>query len=97
MRIPDLKKRIVTKQCFGVADFRTRYLSVRGTALGLAHTLRQTSLLRPNNWNKRVEQLYYVGGNTVPGIGMPICLISAELVLKRILGKKDGSALTSLQ
>lgn len=97
MRIPDLKKRIVTKQCFGVADFRTRYLSVRGTALGLAHTLRQTSLLRPNNWNKRVEHLYYVGGNTVPGIGMPICLISAELVLKRILGKKDGSALTSLQ
>lgn len=96
MQIPDLRARIVTKETFCVADFRKRYLSVRGTALGLAHTLKQTSLLRPNNWNKRVAELYYVGGNTVPGIGMPICLISAELVLKRMLGKRDGSALTSV-
>lgn len=93
MNIPDLQNRIVVRQRFSVQDFRTRYFSVRGTALGLAHTLRQTSLLRPNNWNKRVQNLYYVGGNTVPGIGMPICLIGAELVLKRVLGNRSGGPL----
>ena len=93
MHVPDFVKRIVVRQRFSVKDFRSRYFSVRGTALGLAHTLRQTSLLRPNNWNRRVQNLYYVGGNTVPGIGMPICLIGAELVFKRILGNRSGGPL----
>ncbi len=93
MQIPKLRERVKVRERFSVQDFRTRYLSVRGTALGLAHTLRQTSLLRPNNWNRKVQNLYYVGGNTVPGIGMPICLIGAELVLKRILGDRSGGPL----
>lgn len=93
MHVPDLQNRIVVRERFSVQDFRTRYHSVRGTALGLAHTLGQTSLLRPNNWNPKVAGLYYVGGNTVPGIGMPICLISAELVTKRLLQIRDGAPL----
>jgi hypothetical protein len=35
----------------------------------------------------------YVGASTVPGIGMPICLISAELVAKRLLGATTVSPL----
>jgi phytoene dehydrogenase-like protein len=33
-----------------------------------------------------VRGLYYAGGTTVPGIGLPMCLISAELVVKRLRG-----------
>jgi hypothetical protein len=33
-----------------------------------------------------VRGLYYAGSSTIPGIGLPMCLISAELVVKRLRG-----------
>ena len=36
--------------------------------------------------SKKVDGLFYVGGSTIPGIGLPMCLISAEIVLKLIRG-----------
>jgi phytoene desaturase len=68
-----------------VEDFAKDYNSYKGTALGLAHTLGQSVIFRPNNVDKKVKNLYYVGAGTNPGIGMPICLISAELMAKRII------------
>lgn len=85
-QIPDLVSRIEFQKLFCVADFTERYNSFQGSALGLAHTLRQTACFRPNNKSRKVRNLYYVGAGTNPGIGMPICLISAELVYKRIMG-----------
>ncbi len=79
-----LEKRIVFKEIFSVGDFAAKFNSQGGTALGLAHTLFQTSIWRPTNHSTQVQNLYYVGAGTVPGIGMPICLISAELVRQRI-------------
>ena len=57
-----------------------------GTALGLSHRLTQSAFLRPRNKSKRLDNLYYAGGNTVPGIGLPMCLISAEVLLKNLRG-----------
>lgn len=96
MDIPDLRQRLAYKKIFTVNDFKTRYNSFRGSALGLAHTLFQTAVFRPNNVSRKVKGLYYVGGNTNPGIGLPMCLISAELAYKRITGNKSGSRLSSL-
>lgn len=96
MKIPDLRQRIEFERIFTVNDFQERYNSYRGSALGLAHTFMQTAIFRPNNVSKKVANLYYVGANTNPGIGMPICMISAELVLKRILGDKSSTPLRSL-
>lgn len=96
MGIQDLQKRILYKRIFCVKDFRDRYNSFRGSALGLAHTLMQTAIFRPNNISKKVKGLYYVGGNTNPGIGVPMCLISAELAYKRIIGNKSAGPLSKL-
>ncbi len=93
LRLPGLRERLIVRRRFTVQDFRERYHSVRGTALGLAHTLRQTSLLRPGNRHKTLENLDYVGAGTVPGIGLPVCLISAELALKRHIGDDSGRPL----
>jgi phytoene desaturase len=79
-----LRHRIVVQELFSVSDFASRYHSDRGTALGLAHTVWQSSLLRPPNRSRRVENLYFVGANTTPGIGVPMCLISAHLVRERL-------------
>ena len=76
--------RLVVKDIFSVTDFAERYHSLRGTALGLAHTLRQMALLRPPNRSRRVPNLFFVGANTTPGIGVPMCLISAHLVRERV-------------
>lgn len=84
--IADLRERIVLRQTIGPADFARDYHSWRGGMLGPAHTLRQSAMFRPQNASKRVHGLYYAGATTAPGVGVPMCLISAELVLKRIRG-----------
>jgi phytoene desaturase len=75
----DLRDRIVVEETFCVDDFADRYNSTQGTALGLAHTLRQTALFRPSHRSSAVEGLYFTGGFTTPGIGVPMCLISGQL------------------
>ncbi|WP_431805370.1 phytoene desaturase family protein [Microbacterium paraoxydans] len=84
--IPDLRDRIVVRETVGPADFRDDYHSWRGGMLGPAHTLSQSAMFRAQNASRRVRGLYYAGATTAPGVGVPMCLISAELVLKRIRG-----------
>ncbi len=97
MDLPDLRSHIVTEELFCVRDFKERYNSLGGTALGLAHTLWQTATFRPNNISKKVKGLYYVGANTNPGIGMPMVVASAELVYKRLYGIKSPKRLQKLE
>jgi phytoene desaturase len=91
--IPDLAARIVVRRTAGPDDFAQGFNSWMGGALGLAHTLRQSAFLRPGNASKRVEGLLYAGSSTIPGIGLPMCLISAELVLKRLRGDDTAAPL----
>lgn len=88
--IPDLAERIVLRRTVGPADFERDLGSWRGSALGPSHILTQSAFFRAGNISKRVTGLYYAGGSTIPGIGLPMCLISAELVLKHLRG--DTSA-----
>ena len=84
--IPDLASRITLRRTVGPGNFADELNAWRGTALGPAHTLKQSAFFRPGNVSKKVKGLYYVGGSTIPGIGLPMCLISAEILLKRLRG-----------
>jgi phytoene desaturase len=84
--IPSLRERIVLRRTIGPKDFEDDFGAWRGGALGPAHTLRQSAFLRGSNRSSAVEGLLYAGATTVPGIGLPMCLISAELVVKRLRG-----------
>jgi phytoene desaturase len=75
----DLRDRIVVEESFCIDDFRDRYNSTKGTALGLAHTLRQTAVFRPPHHSEAVDGMYFTGSFTTPGIGVPMCLISGQL------------------
>lgn len=90
--VGDLEQRIVFERSYTSRDFSADYNAFGGSALGLAHTMRQT-LFRPNNISKKLPNLYYVGAGTSPGIGVPICLISAELIYKRIVGDRSAAPL----
>ncbi|MGM1016949.1 MAG: phytoene desaturase family protein [Actinomycetota bacterium] len=91
--IDDLRERIVVRETIGPADFAADYHSWRGGMLGPAHTLSQSAMFRAQNASRRVRGLYYAGATTAPGVGVPMCLISAELVLKRIRGDHSGGPL----
>lgn len=88
--IPDLAERIVVRRTMTSGDLAADLNILRGSMLGPAHILKQSAFWRAPNRSKRVQGLLYAGSSTIPGIGVPMCLISAELVLKRLRG--DDSA-----
>ena len=91
--IPDLADRIVVRRTITPGDFLHDLHAWRGNSLGLAHTLNQSAVFRPRNASKKVRGLVYAGASTLPGIGLPMCLISAELVLKRLRGDRSPGPL----
>ncbi|MBO1902509.1 phytoene desaturase [Leucobacter weissii] len=91
--IPDLRERIVFRRTIGPRDFAEDYRAWSGGMLGPAHVLSQSALFRAQNESKRVSGLFYAGGTTAPGVGVPMCLISAELVLKRVRGDRSAGPL----
>jgi len=95
--IPDLAERIVTEYIFGPNDFATEYYSWQSGALGgQSHKLFQSAIFRTPNKSKKVSQLYYVGAGTTPGIGLPMCLMSAQLVYKRIAGIRTSGPVETI-
>ncbi|GEM00257.1 phytoene desaturase family protein [Cellulomonas terrae] len=91
--IPGLRDRVVTRRVVAPADFARDFSAWRGTALGMEHTLRQSAMFRPGDASARVPNVLHVGGGTIPGVGLPMCLISAELVVKRMLGETSSRPL----
>ena len=84
--IVDLAQCIVKRYTVGPGDFQDRFNAWQGNALGLAHTLSQSAFFRGSNASQYVDGLYFAGSTTAPGVGLPMCLISAENVVKRLRG-----------
>jgi phytoene desaturase len=85
-KIPDLADRITVRRMVGPADFERELNSWKGSSLGPAHVLKQSAFFRGSNRSRKVRGLYFAGSSSAPGIGLPMCLISAELVIKRLRG-----------
>ncbi len=90
----DLRNRIVVERDACVSEFADHFGAPGGTALGLAHTLRQTGPLRPGHRGP-VEGLYYTGSYTTPGIGVPMCLISGEHTFSAVHQDANDATRTS--
>ncbi|OMH32514.1 phytoene dehydrogenase [Tersicoccus sp. Bi-70] len=84
--VPDLADRIVARRVIGPGDFAADLNAWSGTSLGPAHTLRQSAFLRGPVVSSKVAGLSYCGSSTQPGVGLPMCLISAENLVKRLHG-----------
>jgi len=78
---------IIYKKIFTHRDFSDRYNAYKGTALGLAHTLKQTAVFRPSHNSKKVKNLYYTGHYNHPGIGVPMVIISSQILAEEIKKK----------
>ncbi|MDD1764276.1 MAG: phytoene desaturase family protein [Methanobacteriaceae archaeon] len=82
-----IREDAVVKKFFALNDFQDRYNAYKGTAFGLTHTLDQTALFRPAHRSKKVENLYYTGQYTHPGIGVPMTMVSSQMVAREIQEK----------
>ncbi|MFD2078440.1 phytoene desaturase [Actinopolymorpha cephalotaxi] len=56
----------------------------RGTPFALAHTFFQSGPFRPPNVDRRMRGLVFVGSGTVPGVGVPMVLVSGRLAAERV-------------
>ena len=91
--VEDLASRVTVRRTVAPGDFASDLNAWQGTALGPAHTLKQSAFFRAGNKSRKVKGLYYVGGSTIPGIGLPMCLISAEVLVKRLRGDTSAGPL----
>ncbi len=55
-----------------------------GTPFALAHTFGQTGPFRPPNVERKLPGMFFAGSGTVPGVGVPIVLISGKLATNRV-------------
>jgi phytoene desaturase len=68
-------------------DWQYHYHLEKGAGFGLSHDFWQVGYLRPHNRHDRFPNLYFVGSSTHPGTGLPMVLLSAKLVVERILSE----------
>jgi phytoene desaturase len=61
-----------------------------GTPFALAHTFPQTGPFRPPNVEKRLPGMFFAGSGTVPGVGVPMVLISGKLAAQRVSAYLPG-------
>ncbi|MBX3097726.1 MAG: phytoene desaturase [Fimbriimonadaceae bacterium] len=73
-----------TMRTYGPRDWANDLNLDRGAAFGLSHDFLQSVCFRPSNQDTTNPHLFYVGASTTPGNGLPMVLISAELVVERM-------------
>lgn len=82
------REKISAIQTFTPFDWQSKYGLWQGAAFGLSHIFTQSAFFRPSNRIPGRKGGYFVGASTMPGNGIPMVLISAELVERRL--EKDG-------
>ncbi len=75
-----LSERIVSQRTFTPTDFATRDLAYHGALYGWASHSVRTSLFRPPLRAPGTRNVFFVGGTTHPGGGIPLVLLSGKMV-----------------
>ncbi len=89
MGLDNLGRQIVYEQIMTPQDIQDRYNAPGGAIYGLASNRPWTAFLRPPLRAPGVRRLYFVGGGTHPGGGIPLVLLSGRAVAERVIA--DGS------
>jgi phytoene desaturase len=84
--LEDIEEHIKFEICYTPDKWQEACNISRGSVFGsLSHNLLQMGYFRPHTRHSRYRNLYFVGGSTHPGNGIPNILISARLTSERIL------------
>jgi phytoene desaturase len=88
MGLADLEQHIAYERIIAPDDLQARYNAADGAIYGLASNTPWTAFLRPPLRARDLRRLYFVGGGTHPGGGVPLVLLSGQAVAERVLA--DG-------
>jgi phytoene desaturase len=84
--LTDIEDHIKHERCYSPKTWENAYNVSKGSVFGsLSHSLFQMGYFRPHNRHNKYKNLYFVGGSTHPGNGIPLVLLSAKLTTERIL------------
>lgn len=84
--LEDLEEHIKFEICYLPKTWETSCNVTRGSVFGsLSHSIFQMGYFRPHNQHKKYRNLYFAGGSTHPGNGVPLVLFGAKLTSERIL------------
>lgn len=79
-----IKNHIKFCEIFTPMDFLDNYNSEFGSIYGLSSNSLYTLMKRPKNTSNNYNNLFFTGGNTHPGGGVPLCFLSGKIVNKLI-------------
>lgn len=91
----DIRSFVVYKRSYAHRDFSSDYHAYKGNAYGLSNVLSQSAIFKPKIRNNVVNNLFYTGQLTVPGPGVPTCVLSGEIVANELinsLSRKNQSS-----
>ena len=84
--LTDMEEHIKFEICYLPKTWENSCNVTNGSVFGsLAHSIFQMGYFRPHNQHKKYKNLYFSGGSTHPGNGVPLVLLGAKLTSERIL------------
>jgi phytoene dehydrogenase-like protein len=82
----DIEEHIKFEICYLPQTWQSLLHVCKGSVFGsINHNILQMGYFRPHNKHARYKNLYFAGGSTHPGNGVPLVLLSAKLCSQRIL------------
>ena len=89
--LTDIEEHIKFEICYSPKTWESAYHVSKGSVFGsLSHSLFQMGYFRPHNRHNQYKNLYFAGGSTHPGNGIPLVLLSAKLTAERILKEETS-------
>lgn len=83
--MPGLRDKIVCEQVWTPLTFAQKYGAFRGSLYGLSSNGWRSAFLRPPTRAKTVRGLYFVGGGTHPGGGLPLVTLGGKIVAESVM------------
>ncbi|HEY0426781.1 MAG TPA: phytoene desaturase family protein [Pyrinomonadaceae bacterium] len=87
--LEDLESSIDFEQIITPVDFEKKYRANRGSIYGISSNGLFSAFLRVPNRAKDVENLYFAGGATHPGGGIPLVLLSGKFAAEMVGSEKE--------
>lgn len=88
--INDIQNAIAYEEVFTPIDLQEKFNCYLGAAFGLGHTIFQSIFFRPQVYNSKVENLYFVGSSIHPGNGVTMVMKCAKTAAEKITKKTSG-------
>jgi phytoene desaturase len=86
--LDDLENSIDFEQTITPADFEKKYNANRGSIYGVSSNGIFSAFMRVPNKARDIENLYFAGGATHPGGGIPLVLLSGKMAAEMIVRGK---------